>query len=84
MIEPFGASRILVWAQGAPGTGVCLGDSGGPIAGESGIFAVATWSRGAGGKACGALSQGVLVGPQRDWIDRTLAAWGRPARWGLS
>jgi Trypsin len=84
VIEPFGASRILVWAQGAPGTGVCLGDSGGPIAGESGIFAVATWSRGAGGKACGTLSQGVLVGPQRDWIDRTLAAWGRSARWGPS
>jgi hypothetical protein len=81
VIEPFGASRILVWAQGAPGAGACLGDSGGPIAGAAGIFAVATWSRGAGARSCGALSQGVLLGPQRPWIDRTLAGWGRAARW---
>ena len=80
VIEPLGASRILVWAQGAPGAGACLGDSGGPIAGAAGIFAVATWSRGASANSCGALSQGVLVGPQRDWIDRTLASWGT-ARW---
>jgi hypothetical protein len=33
------------------------------------------------GRACGALTQGILLGPQRAWIDRTLAAWGRAARW---
>ena len=79
--EPYGPSRILVWAEGAPGAGACLGDSGGPIASAAGVFAVATWSRGAGSRQCGVLSQGVLLGPQRPWIDRILAGWGRAARW---
>ena len=81
VVEPHGVSSILVWAKGGAGTGACLGDSGGPIAAASSVFAVATWSRGAGAKACGALSQGVLLGPQRPWIDHTLAGWGRAARW---
>ena len=28
-----------------------------------------------------AQSQGVLVGPQKGWIDRTLAGWRRAAEW---
>ena len=80
VVEPHGPSRILVWLQGA-GSGACTGDSGGPIADEAGIVAVATWATGPGSKGCGALSQGVLVGPQRDWIDRTLGGWGRQAVW---
>jgi len=33
------------------------------------------------GGACGGLTQGVLVGPQRGWIDRVLDGWNRTARW---
>jgi trypsin len=82
-IEPHGPSRILVWARGARGVGACHGDSGGPIAraGSSEVVALITWAAGMEGAGCGGTSQGVLVGPQRSWIDRTLAAWGRQARW---
>ena len=82
-IEPHGPSRILVWARGAAGAGACQGDSGGPIAqsGSAAVFAVATWAAGDKGQGCGGISQGVLLGPQRDWIDRTLKAWGRSAAW---
>jgi hypothetical protein len=79
-VAPYGPSRILVWAKG-DGAGACQGDSGGPIAGATGILAVATWATGAKSRGCGELTQGVLLGPQRDWIDRTLAGWGRAARW---
>ncbi len=44
-----------------------------------------TWASGSGRgsdkSACGGVSQGVLVGPQRAWIDRTLAGWGAAPRW---
>ena len=84
MVEPYGPSRILVWANAGQGAaGVCEGDSGGPVTreGASGVFAVSTWATGPKGRGCGAYSQGVLLGPQRDWIDRTLQGWGRSARW---
>ena len=78
VIEPYGQSRILVWLKGEAGGG-CQGDSGGPIAGPDGaVLAAAAWI----GGACGGLTQGVLVGPQRGWIDRVLEGWGRDARWG--
>jgi hypothetical protein len=82
-IEPHGPSRILVWARGARGVGACHGDSGGPIAraGSSEVLAITTWAAGTERAGCGGISQGVLIGPQRIWIDRTLAAWGRQARW---
>jgi hypothetical protein len=81
-VEPYGASSILVWARGE-GAGACQGDSGGPIsrAGAATVLAVSTWSTGPKGRRCGTLTQGILLGPQRDWIDRTLAGWGRAARW---
>jgi hypothetical protein len=84
MVEPYGPSRILVWANVAQReAGICEGDSGGPITreGASDVFAVATWARGAKGRGCGVYSQGVLLGPQRAWIDATLQGWGRSARW---
>lgn len=87
-VEPYGPGRILIWASDPatggkkPGAGACQGDSGGPILnGGSGVVAVTSWSTGAGGKQCGLLSQGVLVAPQRGWIDRTLAGWNESADW---
>lgn len=86
-IEPYGPGRILIWASDPagggkrPGAGACQGDSGGPILSEGGIIAVTSWSTGTGGKQCGLLSQGVLVAPQRGWIDRTLASWSESADW---
>ena len=76
VVEPYGQSRILVWLS-APKAGGCNGDSGGPIADAAGVVALAAWVKG----VCGGLTQGILLGPQRDWIDRTLAAWGASARW---
>jgi hypothetical protein len=82
VVEPYGPSRVLVWAKGdKAGTGACMGDSGGPVARGGVVFAVATWARGVKGRGCGEISQGVLIGPERAWIDRTLASWGRKARW---
>ncbi|MER2266530.1 S1 family peptidase [Methylobacterium oxalidis] len=80
VVEPYGPSRILVWLKPAAGpAGACQGDSGGPIArGDGAVVAVTAW---VGGGPCGAISQGVLVGPQRAWLDRTLGGWGRSAAW---
>lgn len=78
VVAPHGPSRILVWLRAGARAGGCQGDSGGPIAAPDGaVVALAAWV----GGACGGLTQGVLVGPQRAWIDRTLAAWGRAAAW---
>jgi hypothetical protein len=86
-VEPYGPGRILLWAAdptGAgkrPGASACQGDSGGPMVSENGIVAVTSWSTGPKGRSCGLLSQGVLVAPQRSWIDATLSRWGESARW---
>ena len=45
------------------------------------VAAVTSWAKGDGRAACGAMTQGVLVAPQRAWIDATLARWGRTASW---
>jgi hypothetical protein len=79
--EPYGKSAILVWGEGGGKAGACMGDSGGPIAQGEAVFAIATWVGDRRSGACGAFSQGVLLGPQRAWIDKTLAGWGRKARW---
>ncbi|MBM6592380.1 S1 family peptidase [Microvirga pudoricolor] len=79
-IEPYGPSRILLWGEGRR-AGACQGDSGGPMAVGHEVAAVTIWSSAANGRGCGGLTQGILVGPQRDWIDRTLAGWGRAAQW---
>ena len=83
VVEPYGPSRILLWAQDPDraGAGACRGDSGGPILRGQAVVAVTTWATGARGTDCGAFTQGVLLGPQRDWIDRTLREWGRQAAW---
>jgi hypothetical protein len=79
--EPYGRSTILVWAEGHGRAGACMGDSGGPVAQGAVVIAITSWVGDRKSGACGRYSQGVLVGPQRDWIDRTLAGWGRKARW---
>ncbi|WP_018259818.1 trypsin-like serine protease [Methylobacterium sp. WSM2598] len=79
-VEPHGPSRILVWLRAADGVaGACEGDSGGPITAADRVVAVTTWTSGPGG--CGGFSQGVLLGPQRAWIDGILSRWSVVARW---
>jgi hypothetical protein len=80
-VEPYGRGRILVWLKGEGRVGACQGDSGGPIAVEGTVVAIITWATGPQGRGCGGLTQGVLVGPQRGWLDQTLARWGTVARW---
>lgn len=79
VVAPYGPSRILVWLKSpGPKAGACQGDSGGPIGPEGGaVLAVSAWI----GGACGGVAQGLLLGPQRDWIDRTLSGWGSSATW---
>jgi S1-C subfamily serine protease len=91
VVEPYGPGRILLWAadpagQGkTPGAGACQGDSGGALIDASGhVAAITSWSTGPGKARCGLLTQGVLVGAQRQWIDATLAKWSRQARWFIN
>lgn len=80
-IEPYGPSTILLWSKGAGVMGACQGDSGGPMMVEDAVAAITSWSSAAKGSSCGGVTQGVLVGPQREWIDRTLKGWNRAALW---
>lgn len=82
VIEPFGPSSILVWlsdpatGRSKAGAGACQGDSGGPVfAPDGGVAAITVWAEGVGKSRCGALTQGLLVAPQRAWIDRVIAGW---------
>jgi Trypsin len=87
VVEPYGQGTILVWAADAAGlgrfagAGACQGDSGGALTAAGAVVAVSTWSTGPARKNCGLLTQGVLVAPQRAWLDRVLAGWGRAAQW---
>ena len=81
VIEPYGPSRILLWSQGVGAMGACQGDSGGPMANRDLVVAITSWSSATRGQDCGGITQGILVAPQRAWIDRTLAGWSRAARW---
>jgi len=70
-------SKILLWAADPmkARAGACAGDSGGPIWSADGAraLAVIAWTEGEQGGRCGALTQGPLIAPQRDWIARTAA-----------
>lgn len=81
VIEPYGPSKILLWSQGAGVMGACQGDSGGPMALGSAVAAITSWSSPSQGRGCGGTTQGILLGPQREWIDRTLKTWNRAALW---
>jgi len=81
VVEPYGPSQILLWSQGTGAVGACQGDSGGPMILGGGVAAITTWSSPAKGRGCGGVTQGVLVGPQRDWIERIAQGWNRTIRW---
>ena len=74
-------SSILLWATDPQkrGFGACTGDSGGPIFSDDGqrLVAITVWSTGEGRKACGAVTQGALLAPQRGWIESVLRSWSR-------
>lgn len=73
-------SSILLWANDPTGRGfgACTGDSGGPIfdTGVTSVMAITVWSTGTRGRKCGDLTQGILVAPQRGWIEKTMQQWG--------
>jgi hypothetical protein len=84
VVEPYGRGTILLWAAPAAGAGAgaCEGDSGGAMFGTAGsLVAVIAFAEGSGNSHCGKLTQGVLVAPQRAFIDATLGKWGAAARW---
>ena len=61
----------------SPDNDTCTGDSGGPIYAQSGtVAALSAWADGDARHFCGDLTQGVLVAPQRGWIDSVLRGWG--------
>jgi hypothetical protein len=78
---PVGPGRLLISGAGRGGSGACNGDSGGPIAQDAAVIAVVGWAVGPNGRGCGDSTHGTLIGPQRAWLDRTLADWLRAARW---
>jgi hypothetical protein len=83
VVEPYGRSRILIWLAPADAAmrGACHGDSGGPVSMDGNVFAITTWTTGPGSRACGELTQGVLLGPQRGWIDQVTGRWNRQSIW---
>lgn len=83
VVEPHGPGKILLWASSPAHAGACTGDSGGPmIARDDSVAAVTASTEGKGNSKCGGVMQGVLLAPQRAWIDATLQSWGRRANWG--
>jgi hypothetical protein len=80
VVEPYGPGKLLVWAEGR-GEGACQGDSGGPMEVAGMVVAITGWSSTDRAKGCGGMTQGVLVGSQRNWIDRTTAGWGGSVGW---
>jgi hypothetical protein len=84
VIEPYGRGAILLWAAAPNGTGAgaCEGDSGGAmLRAEGSVIAIIAFAEGPGRARCGKLTQGVLLAPQRGFIDATLAQWGESAHW---
>jgi S1-C subfamily serine protease len=72
-------SKVTLWATdpGGGGLGACHGDSGAPLFDADGrVVAVVAWTNGAGGRGCGAITQGPLLAPARAWIEMIRAKWG--------
>ncbi len=88
VITPYGPSSILLWSadpKGAgriAGAGACLGDSGGALSAPDGsVIAITSWATAGANAKCGLLTQGILVAPQRGWIDKVLGGWDRAPKW---
>lgn len=81
VVEPYGPSKILLWTKGSGAMGACQGDSGGPMASDAAVAAITSWSSPAQGSGCGGMTQGILLGPQKEWIDRILKGWNREVLW---
>jgi hypothetical protein len=76
VIEPYGPSQILLWLEGRDhhqGSGACQGDSGGPILQQGKVIAITAFATGGNGKGCGGLSQGILLAPHQQWLEKGLA-----------
>lgn len=71
-------SHLLGWAQSEDGRklGACTGDSGGGMFDASGeVVGIIAWTTGQSGRGCGGVTQSILVGPQRAWIESVIAGW---------
>lgn len=66
-------SNLLLWLDGD--AGACTGDSGGPVFADGALVALTAFAEGAGGKACGKLTQAVRLAPHRGWIEEVIARW---------
>jgi hypothetical protein len=71
------ANGDTAWVGGDAYSGACSGDSGGALVRGPAVVGVLTSIVG----RCGNLTVAALLGPERDWIDHTLARWGRRAQW---
>src|ERR671912_528739 len=54
-VEPYGPSRILLWAEGSGSASACQGDSGGPLASSNAVAAITSWSSPSRNKSCGGI-----------------------------
>ena len=77
-IEPYGASKFLLWMS-APNTtnsekgiGICFGDSGGASVFEKKLVAINAWSSGNNKRNCGYYSQSTILSPQVEWLKTTI------------
>jgi len=72
VVQPYGESKFILWLRDAfsGGAGGCQGDSGGPILYKNKLIAVVSWSSGEGRSNCGYYTQGVILLPELDWINR--------------
>ena len=73
VVEPYGPSRFVLWLKdnSEAGAGGCHGDSGGPMFAQGALIAIIAWTTGPGKSDCGEYTQGTLIAPYRDWIEKS-------------